>query len=275
MDLFTLRQRIWKIMLTGLCVAILAYLIFPLLVIIPLSFSADRFFTFTPGMLALDPSAYSTRWYQELFTNPQWASSLRNSLLIAIVAALLSATLGTMAALALWRARLPCQSMIAALLVAPMIVPIIVTAAGIYLFFNRVSLVQTYLGVILAHVVLSAPYVVLTIGATLTGFDRNLARAAATLGAPPLVSFRRVMLPILWPGVASATAYAFISSFEEIVVVLFLVTGDMRTLPRQMWSGANDQLSPTIFAAAVLMVVGSVLILAMLSWMKHRTGRID
>ena len=272
--LTTLSQRAWSIVFAVVCVSILVYLVLPIILIIPLSFSADRFFTFTPGMLALDPRAFSLRWYVELFTNPQWSLALRNSLTIGAAAAVLSTAVGTLGALALWRVRLPFESALLALLLAPMLVPIIVTAAGIYIFFARVNLTQTILGVLLAHAVLSAPYVVVTVRATLSGFDRNLARAAATLGASPTRAFFDVLIPIVWPGIVSSAAFAFIASFEELVVVLFLVTGELRTLPRQMWSSANAQLSPTIFAAAVLMVVGSVLVMCTAALMQRVHARI-
>jgi putative spermidine/putrescine transport system permease protein len=160
------------------------------------------------------------------------------------------------------------------LLISPMIVPLIISAAGMYFFYSNIGLDQTYLGIILAHTALGTPFVVITVTATLVGFDHSLTRASANLGANPTVTFFKVIMPLILPGVVSGALFAFITSFDEVVVVLFLAGFDQRTIPRQMWSGIREQISPTILAVATILVMISVALLTALELLRRRSDRL-
>ena len=199
------------------------------MVIVPLSFNAQDFFTFTPEMLALDPAGYSLKHYHDFFTNPDWQQALRNSVMIAPAATILATFLGTLAAIGLSQSHVPYKSAIMAVLISPMIVPLIISAAGMYFFYSRIGLQGTYWGVVLAHAALGTPFVIITVTATLVGFDKSLVRAAASMGADPVTTFFKVQMPLIIPGVVSGALFAFITSFDEVVVVLFLGSASQQT----------------------------------------------
>ncbi|NAZ35765.1 ABC transporter permease [Rubellimicrobium sp. CFH 75288] len=267
-------QRIWHYGFRILCGLIFFYLIAPILVIIPLSFNAQNFFTFTPEMLALDPAGYSLRHYRDFFTNIDWQLPLWNSLKIAPMATLIAVTLGTLAAVGLSQSHVPFRRAIMAVLISPMIVPLIISAAGMYFFYSRIGLQGTYWGVVLAHAALGIPFVIITVTATLVGFDRSLTRAAASLGAGPLRTFWRVQLPLILPGVIAGGLFAFVTSFDEVVVVMFMGAAGQKTLPWQMFTGLREQISPTILAAATVLVAVSVVLLAVLELLRRRNERL-
>lgn len=266
---------LWKAGYRSFCGLVLLFLIAPVLIIIPLSFSASPFFTITSGMLHLDPAAYSLRWYQNMINNPQWTQALRNSAFIALMAVVPATALGTAAALGLNHPRLPLRGQITAVLISPMIVPIIITATGLYFLYQNIGLTQTFTGIILAHILLGTPFVVLVVGSTLAGYDATLTRAAASLGAHPLRTFWQVTLPLILPGVLSGAILAFITSFDEIVVVLFLAGPEQRTIPRQMWAGIRDQISPTILAVATLLIGVSVCVMAALEMLRAHRVKLE
>ena len=270
----TTGERLWFYGFRVICGLIFFFLMAPILVVIPLSFNAENFFTFTPGMLALDPEAYSLRHYRDFLTNPDWQQALRNSLTIAPVATLLSVSLGTLAAIGLSQSHVPFKGAIMAILISPMIVPLIISAAGMYFFYSRVGLQGTYWGVVLAHAALGIPFVIITVTATLVGFDRSLTRASASLGAGPLTTFFKVQLPLILPGVISGGLFAFIASFDEVVVVVFVGSAAQQTLPWEMFTGLREQISPTILAVATLMVGLSILLLATLEMLRRRSERL-
>jgi putative spermidine/putrescine transport system permease protein len=270
----TLFERIWHYAFRVICGLILFFLIMPILVIIPLSFNAGDYFTFTKEMLALDPAGYSLQWYHDFFTNPNWQGAVRNSVIISIFSTLIATTLGTLAALGLSQAQMPAKSAIMALLLSPMIVPLIISAAGMYFFYSRVGLQGTLIGVILAHAALGTPFVVITVTATLVGFDRSLIRAALGLGASPFTVLRRVIVPIILPGVISGALFAFITSFDEVVVVLFVGSFEQRTIPWQMFSGIREHISPTILAVATVLVGVSIVLLTVLELLRRRSERL-
>ena len=270
----TLIERIWHYAFRVICGLILFFLIMPILVIIPLSFNAGDYFTFTKEMLALDPAGYSLQWYNDFFTNPNWQGAVRNSVIISIFSTLIATTLGTLAALGLSQAQMPAKSAIMALLLSPMIVPLIISAAGMYFFYSRVGLQGTLIGVILAHAALGTPFVVITVTATLVGFDRSLIRAALGLGASPFTVLRRVIVPIILPGVISGALFAFITSFDEVVVVLFVGSFEQRTIPWQMFSGIREHISPTILAVATVLVGVSIVLLTVLELLRRRSERL-
>ena len=253
---------------------VLLFLILPILVIVPLSFNAEPFFSFTEGMLTLDPEAYSLRWYREIFSDPKWLLAIKNSFIIGIFSTLLATVLGTCAAVGLARDEMPFRRFVTALLLSPMIVPLIISAAGMYFFYSRIGLQGTYFGVVLAHAALGIPFVIITVTATLVGFDRSLTRAAANMGADPVTTFFRVQMPLIIPGVISGGLFAFITSFDEVVAVLFLASPEQRTIPRQMWSGIREQISPTILAVATLLVLLSIVLLTVIELLRRRSERL-
>lgn len=232
-----------------------------ILVITPLSFNSEPFFTFTEGLFSLDPEAYSLRWFQEIVDDQNWRLAIRNSFVVGVAAAILATTLGTLAPVSLWSPWMPYKRLIIALLLSPMIVPLIIIAAGMFFFYTQFNLVGTFTGLIIAHAALGIPYVIITVTATLSGLDRSLFIAALSLGASPIKVFWDVVIPLIRPGVISNGLFAFVTSFDEVVLVLFLPGPEQRTIPRQMFSGLFEQINPTILAVAMLLVVLSAALL--------------
>lgn len=263
----TLAERVTRIGLIALTGAVLLFLVAPILTIVPLSFSSGSFFYYPlPG--------FSLRWYQDFFSSTFWLSSLQNSLIIGTSATLLATVLGTMAALGIWRARFPAQALVLAMLISPMVVPVVIIAVGVYFAFAPLGLTDGYLGLILAHTTLGVPFVVITVLATLSAFDRTLLRAAESLGASQIATFRRVMLPLILPGVASGAVFAFAASFDEVVVVLLMAGPAQRTLPRQMFAGINDNISLTIAAAATMLIAISLALMIVVGALQRRSARM-
>ena len=267
-------QRVWHYTFLVICGLLFFFLIFPIMVILPLSFNAQDFFTFTPEMLSFSAEGYSLKHYEDFFSNSDWQRSLRNSFTIAPVATLLSVSFGTLAAIGLSQSHVPFRGAIMAILISPMIVPLIISAAGMYFFYSRIGLQGTFMGVVLAHAALGTPFVILTVTATLVGFDQSLVRAAANMGAGPVRTFFKVQMPLILPGVISGSLFAFITSFDEVVVVLFVGSAGQKTLPWQMFTGLREQISPTILAVASLMVAISILLLTTLELLRRRSERL-
>ena len=267
-------ERTWYYVFRIICGLILFFLIAPIVVLVPLSFNAEPYFTFTQGMLTLDPDAFSTRWYQDTITNPQWIHSIKNSVIIGFFATIFATFFGTLAAWGLSRPQTPFRVPLMGLLISPMIVPLIITAAGMFFFYSKVGLAQTYPGLILAHTALGIPFVVITVTATLMGFDHDLIRASASLGANPLTTFRKVVMPLITPGVISGALFALMTSFDEIVVVIFLAGFEQRTIPKQMWVGIREQISPTILAVATILITVAVLLLTTVELLRRRSERL-
>lgn len=270
----TTGQRIWYYGFRVICALIFLFLIVPILVIIPLSFNQLDFFTFTKGMLRLDPEAYSLKHYQDFFTNSDWQNAVANSARIAPMATLLSVVFGTLAAIGLSQSHVPFRGAIMAILISPMIVPLIISAAGMYFFYSRIGLQGTYWGVVLAHAALGIPFVIITVTATLVGFDRSLTRAAANLGAGPVRTFFKVQMPLILPGVISGALFAFITSFDEVVVVLFVGSAGQKTLPWQMFTGLREQISPTILAVATILVAISIVLLTVVELLRRKSEKL-
>ena len=265
-------ERIGRVVYLAACALIFTFLIAPILVIVPLSFNAEPYFTFTEGMLRLDPDAWSLRWYRQIVADDSWRRALGNSLFIGVAATALATTLGTLAAFGLSSPAMPARRLVTGLLISPMVTPLIISAAGMFFFYSSLGLSQTHAGLVLAHAALGTPFVVITVTAALSAFDANLARAAASLGAHPLTIFRRVQLPLIAPGVVSGALFAFAASFDEVVVVLFMAGEDQRTLPRQMWAGIREQISPAILAVATFLVAFAVLLLLTVDWLRRRAA---
>jgi putative spermidine/putrescine transport system permease protein len=296
-------ERIWHYTYLVLCTAIFVFLISPILVVIPLSFNAEPYFTFTEAMLTFDPVGYSLRWYDALLTlgmlapdavrdgawwsdmweNSTWVRAAKNSIIIGFWSTILATVLGTLAALGLSRPEMPYRRVVMAILISPMIVPIIIIATGLFFFYSNPCsiigtecgrLTSTYLGVILAHTTLGIPFVIITVTATLSGFDQSLIRASASLGASPSRTFFKVIMPLILPGVVSGALFAFVTSFDEVVAVLFIAGPDQQTIPRQMWNGIREAISPAILAVATILVVISIALLATVELLRRRSERL-
>ena len=260
-------ERAWRLGFYVYCALVLLFLVGPILAIVPLSFTSGTFLSYPlPGL--------SLRWYVDFVESARWLPALRNSILVASATTLVATPLGTLAALGLVRADFALKPLIFGLLLSPMIVPVIITAIGLYFLYSPLGLINTYLGLILAHTVLAAPFVVIVVHATLVGFDKTLMRAGESLGARPAIVFFRVVLPLIAPGVVAGAIFAFATSFDEIVTAIFLAGPTQRTLPLQMFDGAREQISPTITAAATLLILVSVALLATVELLRQRSRRL-
>jgi|TARA_B100000401_G_scaffold217145_1_gene146614 putative spermidine/putrescine transport system permease protein len=278
-------QVLWHYLFRVICGVIFVFLIMPILVVMPLSFNSQDFFTFTPEMLKFEPEGYSLKHYRDFFTNNEWQRSFKNSLLIAPVATLVSVSLGTLAAIGLSQSHVPFKRAIMAILISPMIVPLIISATGMFFFYSHVGnfLEDTigldknfvgYVKVILAHSVLGIPFVIITVTATLVGFDSSLTRAAASMGANPIKTFFKIQMPLILPGVISGGLFAFITSFDEVVVVMFVGSTNQKTLPWQMFTGLREQISPTILAVATILVAISIALLITIEMLRRRSEKL-
>ena len=278
-------QVLWHYLFRVICGVIFVFLIMPILVVMPLSFNSQDFFTFTPEMLKFEPEGYSLKHYRDFFTNNEWQRSFKNSLLIAPVATLVSVSLGTLAAIGLSQSHVPFKRAIMAILISPMIVPLIISATGMFFFYSHVGnfLEDTigldknfvgYVKVILAHSVLGIPFVIITVTATLVGFASSLTRAAASMGANPIKTFFKIQMPLILPGVISGGLFAFITSFDEVVVVMFVGSTNQKTLPWQMFTGLREQISPTILAVATILVAISIALLITIEMLRRRSEKL-
>ena len=280
----TFGQRVGYYSFMTYCGLVFFFLIAPIFIILPLSFSASPFFEFTKEFMNLEPEAWSLRWYRQMVgissigdttvVTDKWMLGTRNSFFIGIVATLLATALGTVAALGLSRPHMPFKAVLMAILISPMIVPLIITAAGMFFFYARISLVYTFTGVILAHVALATPFVVITVTATLVGFDMNMVKAAQSLGAKPMRTFFKVIMPLILPGIISGALFAFITSFDEVVIVMFMASIDQLTIPKQMWAGIRQEISPVILCMATCLVILSIVLLTTVELLRRRSERL-
>tara|TARA_B100000700_G_scaffold310492_1_gene391130 strand:- start:4 stop:900 length:897 start_codon:yes stop_codon:yes gene_type:complete len=282
-------QRTYYYAYLFFCGVVFFFLVAPLIAIVPISFSKSPFMIFTEGMLAWppEPEAWSLRWYKNMVGNcsadvvsstvpcsTKWMTGTVNSFFIGITATVIATALGTLAALGLSRPHMPFKGIIMAILISPMIVPLIITAAGMFFFYARVNLVYTFTGVILAHVALATPFVVITVTATLVGFDMNMVKAAQSLGAKPTRTFFKVIMPLILPGIISGALFAFITSFDEVVIVMFMASLDQLTIPKQMWAGIRQEISPVILCMATCLVVLSIFLLTTVELLRRRSEKL-
>ena len=280
-------QRTYYYAYLFFCFVVFFFLIAPLVAIIPISFSRSPFMLFTEGMLAWppDPEAWSLRWYRymvgicedKVLTTPcgnKWMRGTVNSFFIGSISTLLATALGTLAALGLSRPHMPYKALIMSILISPMIVPLIITAAGMFFFYAKINLVYTFTGIILAHVALSTPFVVITVTATLVGFDTNMTKASQSLGARPMRTFFKVIMPLILPGVISGALFAFITSFDEVVIVMFMASLDQLTIPKQMWAGIRQEISPVILCMATCLVALSIFLLTTVELLRRRSDKM-
>ena len=280
-------QRTYYYAYLFFCFVVFFFLIAPLVAIIPISFSKSPFMLFTEGMLAWppDPEAWSFRWYRymvgicedKVLTTPcgnKWMRGTVNSFFVGSISTLLATALGTLAALGLSRPHMPYKGLIMSILISPMIVPLIITAAGMFFFYAKINLVYTFTGIILAHVALSTPFVVITVTATLVGFDTNMTKASQSLGARPARTFFKVIMPLILPGVISGALFAFITSFDEVVIVMFMASLDQLTIPKQMWAGIRQEISPVILCMATCLVALSIFLLTTVELLRRRSEKM-
>ncbi len=262
-----MNERGRTIAMYGVSALLLAYILLPLVFIVPMSLTSGNTLTFpTPG--------WSLRWYEELATDPRWVNSLWTSLVIAVSTTLLSCLLGIPAAIGLAWGNYPGKPLIYAIVAAPLVVPVVIVGVAAFSFFATLGLVGNRLSIILTHTAMAVPVMLTAVAASLRGFDRNLVRAAQSLGAGVWRIFFKVLLPLIAPGVLTGAIIAFIISFDEVVVASFLSVGADRTLPRMIFSGVRESISPAIAAVAVLLIVFSALLLAVIGWLQARTQRL-
>lgn len=244
---------------------VLAFLVLPLIVVIALSFSPSRFFVFPP-------SGVSLRWYTDLMSAPKWRDAAFNSLIVGLGASLVATSVGLLAAWGLSEAKSRWANVATAWLVLPMGVPIVVVAVASFITYSQYGLASTRLGLILAHAALGLPFVTIAVTATLRGFNRNLVRAAESLGASPFAAFRTVTIPVVMPGILTGAIFAFAVSFDEVIVALFQATPQLHTLPVEIFSGTRESITPTVTAAATVLMVISILLLVLVERLRKLSG---
>ncbi|CAN1538798.1 PotC ABC-type spermidine/putrescine transport system, permease component II [Paracoccaceae bacterium] len=237
--------------------SLLVFLVAPALIAIPVSLTTENY-------LSLPWDGISLQYYREVFNSPEWMSSFLQSTVIGLTSAALATVVGTLAAVGLWRLSSRWGEVVRGLLLLPLVIPPIIAAMAFYRLFVPLGLIDSYLGLILAHAVLAAPLVLITVGASLAGFDRRLEQASRNLGASSAQTLWRVILPSIRPGVISGAVFAFIASWDEIVVTLFLSKFTVYTLPRRMWNGIRENTDPAVAAAAVILL--GVTFAAFLIW---------
>jgi putative spermidine/putrescine transport system permease protein len=237
------------------------------LIVLPLSFNAEPYFTFPI-------KEFSLQWYEELFNSENWRRAMNNSFIAATSTTVLASTLGTLAAIGLHYLRSRLKGLLIAFLISPLIVPIIITAVGIYFFMSTLNLSNSLSGLILAHTVLATPFVVITVSSALAGLDADLPKAAAGLGAGPLRIFFRIIAPLILPGLLTGAIFAFVTSFDDAVISAFLTGPEQHTLPREMWKGIRQQISPVILCAASLFIFISIAVLVGLEQLRRYASRL-
>lgn len=255
-----------RVLLGLFCLLVAVLLLAPTLVVIPMSFNGNK-------SLAFPPVGFSWQWYQNFFSSPDWTTSFGNSLLVAVIVAVLATVIGTLAAFGVTRASARTGGLLRGLLITPMVVPGVVLAIGIYAVYLDTHLVGTVTGFVLAHTMLAIPFVLIAVQASLEVFDRRLETAASSLGAGPLTVFRTVTLPLILPGILSGALFAFITSFDEIIVALFITSPYLKTLPVQIYSSITRDADPTVAAVGTLLFLATTLIITAGLLFGMRRGR--
>jgi putative spermidine/putrescine transport system permease protein len=246
---------------------VLLYLVFPILVVIPLSFSAGTYLSFPPP-------GFSLRWYANFFDRTDWLGAASLSLWVGVAVMLLATALGAPAALALVRSEFRGKNFLTCFIISPLIAPVIIVAIGIYFFYARLGLVGNPSALVIAHTALAVPFVVINVSATLQGFDERLEQAAMNLGATPWRTFWQVTFPIIRPGVLAGALFAFISSFDELVVALFVSGTSAVTLPRKMWESIRFEIDPTIAAVSTMLIVLTGALFLSAELLRRRSQRL-
>lgn len=248
--------------LAGFAGLVSLFLVLPSLIVMPMSFNADN-------LLRFPPHGFSLGWYEEYFAREDWRSATWNSLTIAFAVTVLATTVGTLAALGLVRGRIPLRNLYIFLMLTPMITPPIVSAVSMYGVFAQLGLVGTFVGMVFAHTVLALPFVVVNVVAVLQRMDWRLEQAARSLGASATRAFFLVTLPLIRPGLVVAAIFAFISSFDEVVVALYISGSNAVTLPVQMWSGLRFEINPVVAAVSTLLLGLSIVVLVAIGFLRR------
>ncbi len=251
-----MRLHLPRLLLGLTCLLIAVWLVAPTLVVIPMSFADKK-------SLAFPPTGFSLQWYENFFTNPQWFGSLVTSAKVALMVAVVATVIGTMAAIGIERMKSRTGGLIRAVLITPMIVPGVVLAVGIYAVYLDTQLVGTWTGYVLAHTLLAIPFVVIAVGANLAVFDARLETAAASLGASRLKTFFTITLPLILPGILSGALFAFVTSFDEVIVSLFITSPQLKTLPVQIFSSMTRDADPTVAAVGSLIFMTTSLVIGL------------
>ncbi len=238
----------------GFCVFVLIFMIMPNFVVFPISFSKATYLEFPPKELSL-------RWYHDYFNRPEWVDATIRSFQIAIVVTFVSVILGSLAAYGLVRGRFPGKNFLNSLIISPMVAPILVTAVAVFIFFSKLGLTGSFAGFIIAHTVVATPFVVIVMSAALRGLDIELEQAAMSLGANRFTTLRRVVFPMAIPGMLSSGLFAFLISFDELIIAIFISTPTMDTLPKRLWEGIRTEINPTIASVSVMLILVSIFVL--------------
>jgi putative spermidine/putrescine transport system permease protein len=235
--------------LVGVFTALVAvFLMGPIFVVVPIAFSSSSYMEFPPP-------GFSLRWFEAFFTSREWADATMTSLNVAAATVVAATVLGTLAALGLRRLRGRWASLLTGLLAFPLMVPLIAYALGLYLVYAVFGLNGTIPGLVLAHTALALPYVVINISAPLSTMDETQEKAARSLGANQIKTFFTVVLPHIYPGVLAGALFAFLASFDEVIVAIFVSGITTKTLPVMMWESVRTDLDPTIAAVATMLIV--------------------
>ncbi|HXA71015.1 MAG TPA: ABC transporter permease [Stellaceae bacterium] len=252
---------------SSIAALVLLYLVFPILVVIPLSFSAGTYLSFPPP-------GFSLRWYENFLGRSDWLGAASLSLWVGAAVMVLATALGAPAALALVRTDFRGKDLLMGFIISPLIAPVIIVAIGIYFFYARLGLVGNPFALVIAHTCLAVPFVVINVSATLQGFDERLEQAAMNLGATPWRTFWQVTFPIIRPGVLAGALFAFISSFDELVVALFVSGTSAVTLPRKMWESIRFEIDPTIAAVSTLLIALTGVLFLSAELLRQRSERL-
>ena len=258
-------SSLWRVAFTALCAAVLLYLILPILIIVPMSFSGTRFLTFPPPSLSL-------RWYQDYVGSSAWMQATRVTLIVALSTVAIATPLGIAAAYAISQSKLRIMRVIHITLLLPLVVPIIITAVGIFFVYARIGLVATLSGLILANVMLGLPYVIISVVAGLQSFDATQEMVARSLGMNRWRSFFAVTLPQIKSSVVAGGIFAFISAVDETIVALFISGGQYQPLTKRMFTALRDEIDPTIAAISTLMTAVSFLLVLIASSRKTKSS---
>lgn len=244
---------------------VVIFLIAPMLIVVPMSFSSSN-------ELRFPPTGFSTRWYERFLSDPLWTNAAITSLEVGFATVVVSTVLGTLAALGLTRGRYPARAIVNGLILSPLVVPVVIIAIGMYFVFVDWRIAGTLPGLVAAHSVLAIPFVIVNVSVSLRTLDRNLELAAQNLGANPWRTFQRITLPLILPGIAAGAAFAFITSWDEVVVAIFLSSPLVRTLPVVMWSQVRSVIDPTIAAVATIVMLVTTVSLLLILAVRQRTG---
>lgn len=246
-------QRLWLYVFATITMILL---VVPTLIVIPMSFSDSQYLEFPP-------QDWSTRWYQNYFGSPEWMQATATSLKAAVLTMLVATPIGVLAAYGLHASNVPYIRLTFVLLITPMMVPVVLVAIGAFYAYVRLQILYTMTGLVLAHTLLAIPLVVIVTGSALKSYDMNQENAARSLGAPRWKAFLTITLPQIRFAVVTSALLAFLTSFDEVVIAMFISGGDNPTLTRNMFNALRDQIDPTIAAISTIMVGVTTLMMAL------------